>query len=301
MLLFNVLGPEHIRNVPIFWASFNAFFYSVVQVFFGKELLVDFANQYGLYPHFLEPLFSLDRPERLHVHRADGALNCLAFACMYRFLARETGDRLLAFLGLATVLFFGYVAGRVAQPDLYLQYHPLRTLFPALSLLAARAFAHGPTPRRGVLLFALGAAALLWNPDTGVIVLAAGFLLLGYDALLRRRLREIPVRLLLGAAAAAAVLAAFSVFLCCVSGRSPITPGLLLSQAFYLFGAKMLPMPRFGLWVPVLLVYAAGLLLALTALVEARTPRVPASTSISRCSAWGSSSTTRGEAPWATS
>jgi len=37
-----------------------------------------------------------------------GILNCLAFACMYRFLARETADELLAFLGLATILFFSY-------------------------------------------------------------------------------------------------------------------------------------------------------------------------------------------------
>lgn len=59
ILLFNVLGPEHIQNIEIFWFSFNAFFYSAVQVFSGKELLVDFVNHYGLYPHFLEPLFHL--------------------------------------------------------------------------------------------------------------------------------------------------------------------------------------------------------------------------------------------------
>ena len=275
ILLFNILGPEHIRNVPIFWASFNAVFYSVVQVFFGKELLVDFGNQYGLYPHFLEPLFRVVGLSVYTFTAVMGLLNCLAFGCMYRVLTRETADELLAFLGLTTILFFDYFAGRVAQPDLYLQYHPIRILFPAISLLAVRAFAHAPTPRLGALIFALGAAAFLWNPDTGTIVLSAGLLLLFYDALLRRRPREIPGRLLLGVAAAAGVFVSFSVFMRLRYGTFPDYGRFFLStKVYYFYGLGMLPMPRFGLWVPVLLIYAASLLLSLVALVEGEdTPR----------------------------
>lgn len=275
VLLFNILGPEHIRNAPIFWASFNAFFYSVVQVYFGKELLVDFVNQYGLYPHFLEPIFSLVGLSIYSFTALMGLLNCLAFGCLYRFLARETDDELLAFLGLTTILFFGYAAGRAVKPDLFLQYHPLRTIFPAVSLMAVRAYAHAPTLRRGALLPALGAAAALWNFDTGMIVLAAGFLLIVYDTLLRRRPKEIPMRLLLGAAAAAAVVVAFSCYLRLRFGAFPDFTGHFLHvKAFYLYGVMMLPMPRFGIWVLVLLVYAAGLLLSLAALVEGEeTPR----------------------------
>ena len=48
----------------------------------------------------------------------------------------------------------------------------------------------------------------------------------------------------------------------------------LFSKAFYLYGVGMLPMPHFGLWVPVLVIYAAGLLLSLAALAEGEdTPR----------------------------
>jgi hypothetical protein len=205
-----------------------------------------------------------------------GLLNCLAFACMYRFLARETTDKLLAFLGLTTILYFGYVAGRVATQDLFLQYHPLRTLFPALSLVVVQRFSRTPTPRLGAVLFALGAVALLWNPDTGTTVLAAGALLVVYDALLRRRPREIPARLLLGVAVAAAVIATFTLFLRLRFGAFPDYAQLFLyPQVFYLHGAGMLPMPRFGLWVPILLVYAAGLLRSLAALIDGEdTPRV---------------------------
>jgi len=269
ILLFNILGPEHVLNIPIFRTSFNAFFYSVVQVFFGKELLVDFVNQYGLYPHFLEPVLRLVGLSVYSFTMVMGLLNCLVFVCFYRFLARETADELLAFLGLATILFSGYVSGKVVQQDLGLQYHPLRILFPALALLVVRSFAHGPSPRRGALLCALGAAACLWNPDSGTIVLAAGFLLLVYDALLRRRPRELPLRLLLGVAAAAAVFVSFTLLLRLRYGAFPDYARLFLaSKAFYLYGMGMLPMPRFGLWVPVLVIYAAGLLRSLIALIE---------------------------------
>jgi hypothetical protein len=276
ILLFGVLGTEHIRDIPIFTASFNAVFHSVVQVFFGKQLLVDFVNQYGLYPHFLEPIFQLTGLSVFTFTAVMSLLNCLAFLCLYRFLAWETHDELLAFLGLTTILFFGYVAGRVTHPDLYLQYHPLRTLFPAVSLLAARAFAHHPTGRRCAVLFALGAAALLWNPDTGVILLAAGVLLVVYDALLRRQVPRLPVRLLLGLGAAAMTVLCFSVLLRLRFGAFPDYSRMFLhSKAFYLSGIGMLPMPRFGLWVPVALVYAAALLRSLVALMEGEdTPRV---------------------------
>jgi hypothetical protein len=275
VLLFNLLGPEHFRNLPRFWISFNAVFYSVVQVCFGKELLVDFVNQYGLYPHFLEPLFSVVGLSVWSFTAVMGLLNCVAFGLFYRFLAKETGDGFLAFLGLTTILFFGYAAGREVNQDLFLQYHPLRTIFPALSLAAVSAFAHAPTLRRGLLLPALGAAACLWNFDSGLVLLAAGFLLIGYDALLRRRPRELPQRLGLGAAVAALVIAAFTGFLRVRFGAFPDYAGHLLhAKAFYLYGAMMLPMPRFGLWIPVLLVYAGGLLLSLIALVEGEeTPR----------------------------
>ena len=275
VLLFGIIGPEHFRNVPIFWASFNAVFYSVVQVFFGKELLVNFANQYGMYPHFLEPVFRLVGLSVYTFTILMGLLTCLSFAGMYRFLARETADELLAFLGLANILFIGYVSGKVGQQDLGLQYHPLRILFPALTLLVVRAFAHGPTSRLGSLLFALGAAAFLWNPDTGTMILASIVLLVVYDALLRRRPRELPARLVVGLAVAAVVFSAFSVFLRLHFGAFPdYTRFFLYPKAFYIYGMGMLPMPRFGLWVPVVIVYATCLLLSLSALVDGTdTPR----------------------------
>jgi len=275
ILLFCVIGPEHIRNIPIFWASFNAVFFSVVQVCLGRALLIDFVNQYGLFPHFIEPVLSLVGLGVYSFTVLMGLLSCLAYACFYRFLARETNDELLAFLGLGTLVFSGYVASRVVKPDLYLQYQPLRILFPALVVLLVSSFARRPTPARATGLAALGAVSLLWNPDTGVVLLASGLLLPAYDALLRRRPREIPARLFLGAVAAAGVFGAFTFYLRLRYGRFPDWLQLFApSRAFYLFGAHMLPMPGFGLWVPVIVIYAVALLLAVAALVEGEdTPR----------------------------
>ena len=275
LLAFTILGPEHVRNEAIFAVSFNAFFHSVVQVHLGKQLLVDFDNQYGLYPHFLEPLFRVVGLSVYTLTIAMGILTCLAFWCFHRFMRRETGDRLLSFLGLTTLVSFCYFAGRVTLPDLYLQYHPLRILFPALSLITVQRFANGPTPRLVALLAALGATATLWNPDSGLVVLIAAFLLVGYDALLRRRASELPWRLLLGFAAAAAVVCGFSLVMRLQYGSFPDYLRLLVyPKAYYLAGGISYPMNPFGLWVAVVLVYAAALLRSLAALADGEdTPR----------------------------
>jgi hypothetical protein len=83
------------------------------------------------------------------------------------------------------------------------------------------------------------------------------------------------VRFLLGLAAAGGVVAVFSVFLKLRFGAFPDYVRMFLHvKAFYVLGVAMLPMPRFGLWVPVLVMYAAALLLSLAALVEGDdTPR----------------------------
>lgn len=195
--------------------------------------MVDFVNQYGLYPHFIEPVLGLVGLGVYSFTALMGLLSCLAYGCFCRFLARETNDELLAFLGLATLVFFGYIAGRVAEPDLYLQYQPLRLLFPAFAVLLVSSFARRPTKARVAGLAALGAVSILWNTDTGAVLLAMVFLLVTNDALLRRRPRY---------------------------GGFPDWLQLFAPfKAFYSLGAYMQPMPSYGLWVPVIVVYAAAL------------------------------------------
>lgn len=199
-----------------------------------------------------------------------GLLSCLALACLYLFLARETRSALLAFLGTASVFMVSYAFGKVRpEPDVYFQFHPLRTIFPAVFLLVAGMFARTPNPWMSAALGSLGAAAGLWVPDVGIIVFASGLLFLGYDALARRQAREIPLRLIQAVAAAIAVIVLFALFLRLRFGAFPDFMRILLySKVYYLYGIHMLPMPRFGLWVPVLVLYALGLLNSIISLVE---------------------------------
>jgi hypothetical protein len=269
-LAIAVFREEHIRNIPIFWASFNAVFHSVVQVFLGRELTVDFIGQYGMYPHLLEPVFRLVGLSVFSFTLLMGLLNCLTFCFLYLFLARETRSVLIGALGTTAVFFFCYASMKaVEQPDLYFQYHPLRMLFPAILLAAAQAFAHRPKPWMPAAIGALGAAAFLWTTDTGIVVLASGFLLIGYDSLARRRAGEMLRGLFWATVAAGGALLLFSLYLRFRYGAFPDYARLLLyPKAFYIFGNFMLPMPRFGMWVPVLGTYALGLLRGLAALVE---------------------------------
>ena len=268
-LSFSVYGEEHIRNAPTFWRSFNAFFHSVVQVFLGKELTVDFVNQYGLYPHFLEPIFRIVGLSLYSFTILMGLLSSLALACLYLFLARETrSPRRLPRHGRRVRRFLRLLQGVGAAGPL-LPVPPLRTIFPAVLVLAAGSFAHRPTRWMPAAFGALGAAASLWSPDVGIVVFASGLLLLGYDALARRQLRDVPVRLLQAVAAAIGFIALFALFLRLRFGAFPdFARVLLYSKIYYVYGIHMLPMPRFGLWVPVLAVYALGLLRSIIALVD---------------------------------
>lgn len=271
-LAMAVFREEHVRNIPIFWTSFNAVFHSVVQVFFGRELTVDFVNQYGLYPHFLEPIFRLVGLSVLTFTLLMGLLNCLTFAGIYLFLARETRSPLVACIGTASAFFFCYAYAKAnPQPDLFFQYNPLRTIFPAILLVVAQALAHKQRPWMPGALGSLGAAAVLWTPDVGMIVLASGLLFLGYNSLSQRRARQIPWQLLQASGAALAVLILFALLLRLQFGAFPDYTRLFQhAKAFYFLGNTMLPMPRFGLWVPVLAIYTIGLLRALIPLLDGR-------------------------------
>ena len=57
--LLSIFSLDAVTENNCFTSSFNAVFHAVAQVFNGKGLLVDLPHQYGLYPHFLVPLFRL--------------------------------------------------------------------------------------------------------------------------------------------------------------------------------------------------------------------------------------------------
>ncbi|HEY6837801.1 MAG TPA: hypothetical protein VI389_03580, partial [Geobacteraceae bacterium] len=83
----------HVFRFPYTYPNkydFSAVYYSMVQVFGGAPLLVDgFTNTYGLYPHFLVPIFKLTGLSVLTFSGVMAVLDAICFGLLFLTLRRQ--------------------------------------------------------------------------------------------------------------------------------------------------------------------------------------------------------------------
>ncbi|GEM_PF-1319953 len=274
---FYLVGPEEIQDSSTYALHFNAVFHSVVQVYLGKALLIDFSNQYGLYPHFLAPLLHLLGLSIYKFSLVMAGLVLVAYASLGLFLERTLRSRLLAFVAFAGVVFFSSAFSLILVPeDRYFQYVPIRFVFPAVGILMASIYVYATRAKAKQLAYwsthLLCSVGVLWNFDSGVVLFLAWILLLLYLECCQRNLSAITLGILKQGAAALAVFAGvimvFSLTLLVQHGAVPDFLGSASYQKFfYLFGFYMLPMPLLHPWNLVALVYLAGLAYAIQAML----------------------------------
>lgn len=253
----------------IYSFHFNAVFHAMAQVYNGKELLVDLTHLYGLYPQFLEPVFRVFGLSVFRFTLVMGGLLCLSFLALRKFLNDMVSNRILAHLGFIAILYYNYFFTKIITYDPYFQYHPIRFLFPALSIyLTYRYFKHGDT-RTYYLCFALYSIAILWNFDTGFVVYASWVLTIVYHELYARNYRYILKHILNGIIALASTVLLFTLYM---FARYEAIPdyGLffLYQKIFYKYGYMMMRMPVFHPWNLIILTYIIGLLYSIYSLVE---------------------------------
>jgi hypothetical protein len=211
-----------------------------------------------------------------------GALTALSFGMVGFCLAKLLSNKWVALLGfLATVfnawLCFVYIAPAMSLPflDVYFQYHPIRLLFPACSVLLA--WTYLARPSRGLYWISLGllAAGVLWNIDSGVPAFLSWVGLVCFAEVAERGwpsgLRKSALHLVAACLSFTAVVVAWSVGMRLLYGAFPdYASAIRYQQLFYLAGFCMLPMPLPGTWMVVVLIYLAGLMRAFMALAAGR-------------------------------
>lgn len=268
--LFSLIGLGSVTESINYISSFNAVFHGMSQVYLGREILHDFNYQYGLFPHLIEPLFRVFGLSVLSFSIVMALLNLAGFLLLWPVLRLLVARVLLAGLTLVAILYAGYFDGRQSF-DLYYQYHPIRFFFPALSLfLASRYYLRG-----GHLLyyasFVVGSVAVLWNCDTGVVVLLAWLMTLVFKELVVRRPKQAALHLVTGAGVFAATVGAYSLTMVLRYGHAPdLLSAFYYQKLFYVDGFGMLPMPALHPWNAVAMIYAAGILYAVMHLAERR-------------------------------
>lgn len=173
--------------------------HSVVQVFFGKAVLIDQKSQYGLYAHFLEPILHL--MGGVSVYNFSLLMASLVFVSMLFvgvFLWLVLKNKWIALTGFLATLYFNYFVGQMWPEELYLQYYPIRTLFPTLLLPLYYWYRINPNKIKYWFLWILFAGGILWNLDVGIFAFLSLlgvhlYRVLGKEIELREKMQEIVV------------------------------------------------------------------------------------------------------------
>ncbi|MDX1947663.1 MAG: hypothetical protein SFU86_19855 [Pirellulaceae bacterium] len=245
---------------------------AVLQAANGRIVLIDTTSQYGvLYPYVTALAVAPFGLSLSSVSIFFALLNC---ACLVLGWAsvRQHGElpwvwELATRIGLAgwVISFTGYVLFQLEGSLVYYQYFPIRTLsgFFFLWLTAVVAKSSG---RLRVSLVVLGyvaaGGAVLWNLDTGLVVLIAWTAFNVFAALIHpsRTFRSMVAAGIAHAVCAAGTLALWVLSYALVAwgarGQWPTLQGALEYQRiFYVAGFFMLPMRMWELWQPLILVY----------------------------------------------
>lgn len=256
------------------WAMhFPAVFHSVWEVFNGRVLLRDVASQYGLYAHFLAPLFKLTGLTVFKFSALMSALAVGAYLFMLAVLRREIGSRARLWWAFALVVFLHYFWGRLSHDEIYYQYVPLRLLFPALGLWLAQRWFYAGTPAAFRLATLACCVGVLWNIDSGAVLLLAWVISVGFarfagsdDGPKAAAARFGSDCVFIGAAVVFTAMA-YAALVRLVYGAWPDYAALFsFSALYYGSGYFMLPMRALDLWNVPALIYAGGLMYAVMVL-----------------------------------
>lgn len=255
-----VLGEDHI----------HATIFPISQVVTGKTLLVDLTAQYGLYPHFLEPIFRLIGISVFKITVILSLLVVLSFSLILLVCRRLVQDPIVLALGFFAMMFFHYFQMKalwlphLGSLDPGYQYWPARTLFPALFLLLASHYIRKPSLRLYWVLFGVSSIACLWNLDSGLPVFGTWLGLLLFQAGREFNFRKGGSYLLHAGLSALTTAAIYILFVYIRSGQFPsFANHLTYQKLYYIYGFAMIPMPVFSPWNWIALIYVTGIVFAL--------------------------------------
>ncbi|MDR1023490.1 MAG: LamG domain-containing protein [Prevotellaceae bacterium] len=268
-------------DFPYTWENkydFNTIYYPITQVYAGSPMLVDgFAANYGLYAHFLAPVFRLIGLDVGNATAVMAALIAVALALTLAAMLRTIKSKLLVALGFSTILFLCLLLSRAVTPfDAYFALFPVRQLLPAATLCMAAFYLKN---RGKILYFAapvLLGFGILWNPEFGIVCFLSWVAMLCYAEFSAAKWKSIAVacgrHIALSIGIAAACIAAFSLLIYLRYGAWPQLPELFNSMIYFgSLGGGMLPMTLRHPWNFVMLVYLVGLIYAVQALFNKAT------------------------------
>ena len=268
LFFVNVFDTTNYFGIPV---HFNAVFYSLDQVVKGKTLLVNLTNQYGLYPHFLEPFFQIIRLNSFTYSLTFSLLTTVSYGLIYIFLFRSTRDHFVTSITLVSILYlraFSHIDWE--SYDTYFQYTPIRFFFPCLLLVLVQSYLMRPSRYRYHFISFVSSVSTLWNFESGIVVFLTWILVQIYEKLAFHKslnssfFRSVSRILLNSLAMLAMVVAAYCYIMFLRSGEwLNIYSMLKYQEIFYVSGFFMMHMPVIHFWNLVIFAYSFGFIYAI--------------------------------------
>lgn len=259
---------------------FIAYFDSVVQVYLGKYLFSYVVPQYGFYAWFLNPIFQIIGLDVIKFTIVMGIFRIIVYGSFLILFYRILDSKLIAFLCFATIFFFTRMRVPIdILKDPYFQYNPHRMIFPVLLILFTWFYLHGKNPRTKKRLYItnsiLAAISVLWNLDTGIMVIFSWVGLLIYQELIgyhKSKFLRTVLRIFRHAVTIAVIVGlVLGIFIASTYFNTGQTPRLTHSsdyvQLFYGLGYYMLPMMIIHPWNIIILIYLVGIYLSMRGLI----------------------------------
>lgn len=265
-------------NTGEYYTHFAAVFDSQAQVAAGHPLLVDgFRNTYGLYAQMLQPLFWLTGLTVFKFSLTMALMMAATIVCLFFTLRMAVRSRAVFLLGFIATVYFERIYLYFAPfPERAYQYCPIRTFFPAVSLLLVAAYLLKDRKKLYLPIFAVNSLGVLWNFELGMVCWLSWLILLVYEEITARRgmalVWRVSAHLLTGAAFLAATFFGYSLIIRIVYGQFPdFGLGFGTLFTFSNLGGGMLPMPLWNPWHLLALTCLAGLLYGVRAFLNRET------------------------------
>ena len=151
--------------------NFQAVLYPIVQAYFGKAVYINQMSQYGGYAYFFEPILKMTGLSILTVSSLFSFLLFSALALFAYALYQIVENKILLVFGFIAYLFFHFFWASLWPYELYLQYYPLRTIFPALSLFLAAYYFKKPSLKLFIFSITVLTLGIIWSIDVGAFAL----------------------------------------------------------------------------------------------------------------------------------
>ncbi len=251
-------------------SHFDLLLGAVNQVMHGRTILVDATSQYGtLYPYVAAAVVAPFGLSVAHLSLFFVGLSLPTLALVYLIYARKMGSgspwAVVCLVATLAVFhpFWGPALFDFAPEVVYYQYFPLRLICGVFFLWFSGVYFQRPSRRLMLAGYLAAAASLLWNADTGLVVLVAWTASLMVDAVSRgaemrvaRTAARIAGHLALLVLTLVASVASYALFARIRSGRLPdLRVFWQYQDIFYGAGYFMLPMKRCELWQPIIFLY----------------------------------------------